>query len=333
VWAPPGRLPETAEWAHLPGDASWLRSLMGAGGVSHLVRSRRMQAAWPVLQLLYRLRRVFSGNSHRDLYHINWLQCALPLPADGKPVLITVLGNDLELLRLPLMTTLLRRSIRGRRVVICPNAEWMESPLRDAFGDLAAVAAVPFGIDADWYRMTRNLPTGGPARWLCVSRLTRNKLGDLFAWSESSFRGPERELHLIGPMQESVAIPDWVHYHGPASPDALLSRWFPSAAGLITLSRHAEGRPQVLLEGMAAGLPIIASNIPAHTALLEAAGTGTIVTGAADYASALTSLEDASVNARAGEAGRAWALREIGTWENCAERYCRHYHQLKDAPV
>ena len=43
-------------------------------------------------------------------------------------------------------------------------------------------------------------------------------------------------------MQESADLPDWVNYHGPASPGTLCREWFPSAHGLITLSQHAEGR-------------------------------------------------------------------------------------------
>src|SRR3546814_20018551 len=61
-----------------------------------------------------------------------------------------------------------------------------------------------------------------------------------------------RSLHLYGPMEEEVELPGWVHYHGPASPRLLADEVFPAARGLITLSQHAEGRPQVLLEAMAA---------------------------------------------------------------------------------
>src|SRR3546814_9782056 len=89
-----------------------------------------------------------------------------------------------------------------------------------------------------------------PNRWVVVSRLTRNKIGPLFEWGQPAFASPERELHLYGPMEEEVELPGWVHYHGPASPRLLADEVFPAARGLITLSQHAEGRPQVLLEAM-----------------------------------------------------------------------------------
>src|SRR3546814_16128905 len=75
-------------------------------------------------------------------------------------------------------------------------------------------------------------------------------------------------------MEEEVELPGWVHYHGPASPRLLADEVFPAARGLITLSQHAEGRPQVLLAAMAASLPIVASDMPAHASIRANGDTG-----------------------------------------------------------
>jgi len=279
-----------------------------------------------LLRLLRGAYRRQRGNV--DLYHVNWMQTALPLPADHRPVLITVLGNDMKLMRLPLMRNLLRRVMRERKVAICPNASWMEEPLKEAFGDLAAVLPVPFGIDPRWYAVQRDVDALRPYRWLVVTRLTVAKLGPLFEWSESLFRGAARELHLFGPMQEQVSVPDWVHYHGSATPEQLADDWFPHASGLITLSEHAEGRPQVMLEAMAAGLPIIASKMPAHADIVSHGITGALCESSVGYADALRELEDPDANRRCGEAARSWVSREIGTWNDCADRYVRIYGRL-----
>lgn len=328
VWAPPGEMPEHATAVASPEDARWLAALMAAGGVSHLMREGGARSWLAPLQLLRRLSAAYRSHSGVEVYHINWLQCALPLPRNGKPALITVLGNDLKLLRMPLMRTLLRRVMRRRRVAICPNADWMREPLQAAFGDIAEILPVSFGIDPCWYAITRDPREGQIPRWLAVTRLTADKLGPLFAWSEALFRGRSRELHLFGPMQEDVDVPDWVHYHGSASPEQLAQEWFPHACGLITLSRHAEGRPQVMLEAMAAGLPIIASRMPAHAGMVFDGETGMLCDSPATYAAALHMLEEPGTNRSMGEAARRWAIREIGTWDDCADRYVRIYHQL-----
>lgn len=328
IWAPPGELPETATDATTPAESAWLGKLMAAGGISHLIRQGGARAWLAPFTLLRMLAVIYRRQIDVDIYHVNWLQCALPLPANGKPVLITALGNDLKLLRLPFVRRLLRRAMRHRRVAICPNAEWMQAPLQAAFGDVADVIPVSFGIDDCWYAIGRQAQTSQPRRWLAITRLTADKLGPLFEWSRDCFADGNRELHLFGPMQENIDVPAWVHYHGAASPEQLASEWMPGACGLVTLSRHAEGRPQVMLEAMAAGLPIIASDMPAHAALVEPAVTGELCDSPETYRQALDKLEGAAINQRTGEAARRLAAQRFGTWDDCARRYVRIYRRL-----
>lgn len=330
-WAPPGDVDPRVELATTPAETEWLARLMRRGGISHWLRSNPISGVPAAVKLLLQMRAAYRRTADIDVYHINWLQCTLPLPRNGKPALITVLGNDMHLLKLPLMRAMVRRALRGRNVVICPNAAWMEAPLREAFGDRAAITPVPFGIDPRWYGIRRSAENrSSPARWLAVTRLTAKKLGPLFEWSEPMFRNGQRELHLFGPMQEQIATPEWVHYHGPATPEQLANEWFPGACGLVTLSQHAEGRPQVMLEAMAAALPIIASRMPAHADIVTDGATGALCDTPRDYANALAALEDPAVNLRMGVAARNWVMRELGTWDNCAARYVAVYRQLQE---
>jgi hypothetical protein len=233
LWAPPGeRHPALAD-AATEQETEWLRALMRAGGIAHLLRSRRVRAIASAGSLVRHLRHTYQRSSPNvDLYHINWLQNAIPLPADGKPAVITALGTDMQLLKLPLVKQLLRRACQSRQVAICPNANWMVAPLERTFAGVARVQFLPFGIDPAWYRLRRNFQSANARRWLVVSRLTRDKIGPLFEWSKPYFQEGMRELHLFGPMQEEVAVPDWVHYHGPATPDQLRDAWLPEAQAL-----------------------------------------------------------------------------------------------------
>lgn len=329
-WAPPGDVDGQVEVVTTDAEAAWLASLMQRGGVSHWLRSNPVSGLMAAKKLLGLLGSIYRRLQEVDIYHVNWLQCALPLPANGKPALVTVLGNDMRLLRLPLMRRAIRRAFRGRKVAICPNATWMEGPLREMFGDVAKILPVPFGIDPRWYLIER--APAVPPEWLAVTRLTAAKLGPLFEWSEALFRDQHRVLHLFGPMQEQIEIPEWVNYHGSATPEQLACEWFPKAQGLISLSRHAEGRPQVMLEAMASALPIVASRMPAHADVVLDGVTGILCDGQSDYAEALGKLEDAGVNRRLGEAARSWVEREIGTWDDCAKRYAAIYRQLLEHP-
>ena len=129
-------------------------------------------------------------------------------------------------------------------------------------------------------------------------------------------------------MQEQVVLPAWVKWHGATNPGELSASWFPRATGLLTLSRHDEGRPQVMLEAMASGLPVLASDLPAHRDFVRHGETGWIADTPDRFREGLIRLEDAEENARVGEQARDWIRRAVGTWDDCAGRYARLYREL-----
>jgi hypothetical protein len=303
-----------------------LERLSQQGGIANLLRTRKALAAGTIVTLLGRLGRAYR-RMPADVVHANWLQNALPLWGTTTPALITVLGSDFGLLRLPGMKALLRAMLRQRHAILAPNADWMRPALEQAFGDLAEIRPIAFGVDDSWFEVVCHPPADNVQHWLAVTRLTHHKIGDLFNWGEGLF-GETRQLHLFGPMQETLELPPWVRYHGPTHAAALQQQWFPRACGLITLSRHDEGRPQVMLEAMAAGLPVLASALPAHRDVVQHRGTGWLAGSRDELCEGLEWLEDPLHNQAAGQAARAWIKGSIGTWEDCAGRYAAAYKDL-----
>ena len=326
LWAPSGYLPERTSTAASPSDKKWLYWMSHHGGIAHLLRTRGVLAAPAALSLLTRLWFLYRRQP-ADIVHVNWLQNALPLWGTKTPAIISVLGTDLALLRLPGMKPLLRAVLKQRRTILAPNAAWMASPLKEAFGDIAKILPIPFGVDDRWFQIQRQPFENSERHWLCITRLTKNKIGNLFDWGAGLFNG-NRRLHLFGPMQEHIDIPPWVTYHGPTHPAELLRDWFPTASGLISLSCHDEGRPQVMLEAMAAGLPVIASDLPAHRDLITHGQNGWIVTAQDSVEKALTRLEDATENQSLGVSAQHWIKECMGNWDDCAECYHKAYRDL-----
>jgi glycosyltransferase involved in cell wall biosynthesis len=326
LWAPPGDWPSDITDRSTPTDARWLGRMSKQGGIAHLLRTRRAMAAGTVLTLLVRLGLAYRRQP-AGVAHVNWLQNALPLWGTTTPALITVLGSDFGLLRLPGMKALLRSVLRQRRVILAPNAHWMQPALEQAFGDLAEIRPIPFGVDEPWFDVVRHPPLDKSRHWLAITRLTKNKIGDLFTWGDGLFN-ETRQLHLFGPMQEHVELPPWVQYHGSTHPADILQQWFPLACGLITLSRHDEGRPQVMLEAMAASLPVLASDLPAHRDMVQHRQTGWLASSRDELCQGLDWIEDPTHNQQTGQAARQWVKDSVGTWDDCAGRYAAAYKNL-----
>lgn len=330
LWAPDGPRHDAINYVCTPEEQLWLNYLMEQGGIAHLLKNNKLNGAIQAAKLLYVLRKSYLRyQQSTDIYHVNWLQNALPLVGNSIPLLVSVLGTDFQLLKKAGMVTALRKVFSNRNVVITPNAQWMESSLIHHFGDLATVQTVPFGIDDRWYNVERQ-PKADRSVWIAVIRVTKAKIGPLFEWGESIFADSNKELHLIGPNQENLEIPEWVHFHGSASPSELVNDWFPIASGMITLSQHSEGRPQVMLEAMASGLPIIASNLPAHADFIDDYQTGRLVDSKETFVEALDWMLDHNNQQYCAHNCKKLAYDEYGTWRDCAERYLYLYRAIAE---
>ena len=326
LWSPPGEMNPKIHFLPNANESKWLNHLMEQGGIIHLLRNKPLNGLIHSIQLLKSLRKTYRQNQENTgIFHINWLQNAIPLYGTKTPAIISILGSDYGLLKLPGMVSLLRIIFKQRRTILAPNANWMTAKLSHYFSDVATIHPVPFGVRQEWFNIKRNIDNNQPKKWLVISRLTKNKIGPLFDWGEPVFTG-QHELHLFGPMQEKIKIPDWVHYHGSTFPSELEKNWFPNAQGLVTLSEHDEGRPQVMLEAMASRLPIIASNLDAHNDLIQHNKTGIIVNSKTKFSSAVLQLSDTQFNKNIGDNAQNWLHQEIGTWTDCARKYQNLYH-------
>jgi glycosyltransferase involved in cell wall biosynthesis len=328
AWGPPGPLPSNQCYVATQYHADWMTKMLEKGGIAHLLRSKSLTGIGAALKLSKLLRQAYIQNSDVSVYHINWMQNALLLPNNNVPCLITVLGTDFKLLQLPGMTSAFRQIFKKHRCILAPNGDWMESELIKRFNNVIyKIKTVPFGIEDRWYNLQRKVEYDTPRRWVSVIRLTEKKVGPLFKWGEKIFTGND-ELHLYGPNQGNISIPSWVKYHGSASPEHLVNDVYPGAYGYISLSQHDEGRPQAILEAMAAGLPIIASDIYAHRNLLESTNGARLVSDAEMFIQAIQEMSRQHVHQECCNEVRKFIMKKHGTWDSCADRYEELYQLL-----
>jgi glycosyltransferase involved in cell wall biosynthesis len=186
----------------------------------------------------------------------------------------------------------------------------------------APVYVVPNGVDTDCFGPpTDRVRPANPLRVLCVGRLVRQK-GFEFVIDAVSRADAPTVLRIVGdgplrarlmahaaPLGSRVEFSGWVNR--AELPDHY--QW----ADVLCLPSFEEGMPNVVLEGMASGLPTIASNVYGMHDLIQPGQTGFVVPPgeACGIARAVEQLvgdprlvRHMGERARAVAAGQAWSV-------------------------
>jgi glycosyltransferase involved in cell wall biosynthesis len=179
-----------------------------------------------------------------------------------------------------LLTRLRRHILRHAREIIAPSIGLKQ--LSEA-ADPVSVRVIPNGVDptlfappADQRHLPLTLLFAGRLHWqknvsalLSILDVVRLRFG-LPAIARIIGDGPER-LHLEK-LSARMKLENAITFEGWLSRAEIASA-YRQAFLLVNLSRY-EGMSNVVLEALASGLPIIASNIPGNTELIEDQTTG-----------------------------------------------------------
>lgn len=172
---------------------------------------------------------------------------------------------------------------------------------------------------------------------LTIGRLDRQKgLATLIeAGAVVTSRFPKAHFLLVGdgPQKSELdhlirdkGLVDRIHFAGwrPDVPELL------AAGAALVLSSLWEGLPNVILEAMAAGLPVVATRVEGTSELIIDGRTGLLVPPQSPHelASAIEKILSDPVQARSmGQSGRERALAEF-SWQKMVDRYCELYSTL-----
>ena len=121
---------------------------------------------------------------------------------------------------------------------------------------------VPNAIDGSWIVAHRPAPTA-KRRFLFIGRHERRKGVPELLEAIAPLHAPGVEFHFVGPIPEQLRLKrDDVVYHGTNTDTATLQGILDSSDVLLCPS-FAEGMPTVVLEAMARGLAVIATDVGA----------------------------------------------------------------------
>jgi glycosyltransferase involved in cell wall biosynthesis len=209
---------------------------------------------------------------------------------------------------------------------------------------------IPHGINPRFFlrprsqRKSEEFREAHPCRILYVSIIDVYKLQwhVVDAVAQLKKEGLPVQLDLVGPaylpalkrlnkvLRRFDPQGKFIHYHGPV-PYEELFKWY-HQADIFIFASSCENMPNILLEAMAAGLPIACSNRGPMPDILGDAGLYFDPENPAEIACAIRSLFD-SPDLRTEKGEAAYRSSKAFTWQRCAEQTFQFLaQQAADAP-
>lgn len=124
------------------------------------------------------------------------------------------------------------------------------------------IVEIGSGIDADWL-VEKKEPNKSVRKFLFIGRKERRKGISELKFASGILNGRNAEMHWVGPVDTDVKAGRGTHvFHGEVTDQGKL-REIIDQCDVMVVPSHSEGMPNVILEGMARGLAVIASKVGA----------------------------------------------------------------------
>jgi glycosyltransferase involved in cell wall biosynthesis len=199
-------------------------------------------------------------------------------PGSLPPIAINQHGYEMFQHAADFRTHLQHLILRRPFARLARDADWVftfPARIRKIFSERCGVPSeriieMPNAIDSSWIVEGRAVPKDR-RRFVFVGRHERRKGVPELLRAISQIEGDGQEFHFIGPIPEAVRLKRVdVLYHGPISDTQEIIRVLDHCDVLVCPS-FAEGMPTVVLEAMARGLAIIATDVGATSEWVDAA--------------------------------------------------------------
>jgi glycosyltransferase involved in cell wall biosynthesis len=236
------------------------------------------------------------------------------------------------------MLTLRYYNLADRIVV---NSEYMRNNVVVWYGvNRDKVAVIPNGVDLKMFAGSsdRIMLEGDPSV-LYVGHLSRLKGVDILIQAITKLKSelPNIKLHLVGhgnaryfaALARKEGIEKYVVFHGLAE-QSMLPSYYKSADICVFPSRH-EGFGIVILEAMASGIPVIASDIPSFREIISNGSDGRLFKPEdADALSKEVIALYQNPHLRKELSRNAFEKATMYSWENIADKYISLYKCLRE---
>lgn len=321
---------------------SWQRLAHEPGGIPVALKQQPLLWLLVPIFLLSMLFATLRAGRSVDVIHANWaitgLICGLAGKLLRKPVITTLRGADVSKLEQSKLNRIVLRLVLLLNSRIITVSTPMQKALQCLFPHQAKrIMHIPNGVDQRLLSMPLTSADGNTIRLVSIGSLIPRKansaivqaLHKLPATVSLSIIGEGPEQTLLTDQVLSRNLSKRVHFRGAIPPNNI-----PDALAqhdVLILASHSEGRPNVVVEAMAAGRTILASRLPGIEELIKHGHNGLLFEPGNPSAIAQTIRQLLDHPEKVRELGQAarQTILDLGlSWPECARQYQHIYHQV-----
>ncbi len=277
-----------------------------------------------------------------DIIHANWsingFLAGIAGLLFGRPVITTLRGSDVNLAAKSwLMRQLAGSCLSHSRAVVTVSPSLKQALGRQFPVYADKITVIANGVEQAFFAAgeQRQSAEDGNVRFLYAGNLVPGKGVQVILEAAAALAAKNWLLDIVGdgPEREKLeafcranGLSGQVRYHGAVAPEQMPE--FMGRTDVFVFASFAEGRPNVVLEAMAAGLPVLASSIPAVQDLIRPGKEGLLFSpgDAQQLASQMTQLLSSPAERRGmgGQASRTATALGLN-WAETGRRYAALY--------
>lgn len=322
---------------------SWQVIAHQPGGIPVALRTHRWLILLLPFLLLSMLLACIRAGCKSDLLHANWslngLIAGLAGKLTGTPVITTLRGSDVDRLEHSIIRRLVLRGCLCLNCRVITVSDAIRIQVCKRFPKYRArVSTIANGVSEEFIKLpVARTDNRGTLQITSIGSLIPRKCTDTLIRAVAGIKDISKlRLNIIGDGPERVALQAMakkaesdgldIVFPGNLPPDKI-----PGVLALtdvFVLASHAEGRPNVVLEAMAAGIPVVASDIEGVRELIQHGETG-LLFPSGDNEALIHELErllnDAELRQQLGQSARQFIFDHGLTWQQCAANYTALY--------
>lgn len=315
------------------------------GGIPAALQGNKLLYLMVPMLLVSALFHALKLGRRHDVLHANWaINGVIAGLASGilrRPLVTTLRGEDVARAKInKVESAILFLCLRMSDLVVTVSSE-MSDWLQERFPKIQnKIRVIENGVDESLLRIViPRVREDGLVRLVTIGSLIPRKGVDVIlralllcadrAHLQLEVVGEGIEENSLKVLAGEIGVLGNVAFLGKVNSNeigALLAR-----SDILILASHSEGRPNVVLESMAAGVAVIASNIGGTRELISHDDNGLLFPDN-DHKALASHIDllsrDRARRDRLGRNARSFIVGNELLWSRTGERYCDAYHEL-----